>query len=213
MPNTFTSGVDNSALRQHSKHPAEPAASSRPGVLSERGSARGGAREGAARAASSGAQQVLPRLGERVALAGTVPSTSGPIARPYLQHYSSAGVLAGSARLHTGNVIASEREQLCACGFLLHLMPSRPADTSVPRTSVRSRSVSLKKPYEYTRVVSLSEGYQSSYHSQRDKRARKGKRRGSLAVYIEPHHADILDFLELRRGHDICCAVFLQELL
>lgn len=28
-----------------------------------------------------------------------------------------------------------------------------------------------------------------------------GKRKGSIAVYLEPHHADISDFLDLRKGH------------
>jgi hypothetical protein len=28
-----------------------------------------------------------------------------------------------------------------------------------------------------------------------------GKRKGSIAVYLEPWHADIFDFLELRKNH------------
>ena len=28
-----------------------------------------------------------------------------------------------------------------------------------------------------------------------------GKRNGSIAIYIQPHHPDIMDFLELRKNH------------
>ena len=47
-----------------------------------------------------------------------------------------------------------------------------------------------------------------------------GKRLGSSAVYIEPHHADIMDFLKLKlntgdensRARDLFYAVFLNNL-
>ena len=47
-----------------------------------------------------------------------------------------------------------------------------------------------------------------------------GKRQGSIAIYLEPHHPDILDFLELRKNHgnedqrarDLFTAVWLSDL-
>ena len=47
-----------------------------------------------------------------------------------------------------------------------------------------------------------------------------GKRNGSIAVYIQPHHADILEFLELRKNHgnederarDLFLALWLSDL-
>ena len=47
-----------------------------------------------------------------------------------------------------------------------------------------------------------------------------GKRQGSIAMYLEPHHPDILDFLELRKNHgnedqrarDLFTAVWLSDL-
>ena len=47
-----------------------------------------------------------------------------------------------------------------------------------------------------------------------------GKRKGSIAVYLEPHHADIMDFLELRknfgaeteRARDLFLALWVSDL-
>ena len=47
-----------------------------------------------------------------------------------------------------------------------------------------------------------------------------GKRNGSIAVYLEPHHPDIMDFLQLRKNHgneeerarDLFLAVWLSDL-
>lgn len=47
-----------------------------------------------------------------------------------------------------------------------------------------------------------------------------GRRKGAIAVYLEPHHADVLDFLDLRKGHgaeerrckDIFTAMWLSDL-
>jgi ribonucleoside-diphosphate reductase alpha subunit len=47
-----------------------------------------------------------------------------------------------------------------------------------------------------------------------------GKRKGAIAIYLEPHHADIFDFLDLRKGHgaeerrcrDLFIAVWLSDL-
>ena len=30
-----------------------------------------------------------------------------------------------------------------------------------------------------------------------------GKRKGSFAIFLEPHHPDILDFLELKKNHGV----------
>ena len=48
-----------------------------------------------------------------------------------------------------------------------------------------------------------------------------GKRKGSFAIYLEPHHPDILDFLELRknfgpeteRARDLFTALWISDLM
>ena len=47
-----------------------------------------------------------------------------------------------------------------------------------------------------------------------------GKRKGAFAMYLEPWHADVFDFIELRKNHGkeevrcsipICCALGLMQ--
>jgi ribonucleoside-diphosphate reductase alpha chain len=55
-----------------------------------------------------------------------------------------------------------------------------------PRARTRSRAPRPQPPYPHPR----------SYVDQGG-----GKRKGAFAVYLEPWHADVFDFLEMRKNH------------
>ena len=92
-----------------------------------------------------------------------------------------------------------------AGGIGIHISNIRSKNTTIRGTNgISSGIIPMLKVYNET----------AKYVNQ------SGKRNGSIAVYLEPHHPDIMDFLQLRKNHgneeerarDLFLAVWLSDL-